>query len=204
MLHYLLQIDTNLFCFCNHTLANPALDALFTTITNGRFWVIPGIVAAVLFLYFKKKNAAVVIALMLVTVSVSDPVCNRIVKPLVPRMRPCNENVHIDGGRFLIGRKGSPSFPSSHAMNMFAQAMLLTLLYRRKRVGITAFAFAAIIGLSRIYVGVHYPFDVVAGALFGVIIGAGVYYAALFIRKKYFPASTTLLAVPPAHQRRLG
>jgi undecaprenyl-diphosphatase len=184
MLHHLLHIDTVLFLFCNHAIANPVFDAVFTTITNGRFWIIPGIIAALLFFYFKKKTAVLVIALMLVTVSVSDPVCNRIVKPLVPRMRPCNESVHIDGARFLIGRKGSNSFPSSHAMNMFAQAMLLTLLYRRKRVAITAFSFAAIIGFSRIYVGVHYPLDVLGGAVFGVMVGGFVYYLYIIISKK--------------------
>jgi undecaprenyl-diphosphatase len=202
MLHYFMQIDTALFLFCNNTIANPVFDAVFTCITNGRFWIIPGIIAAMLFLYFKKKTAVLVIALMLATVSVSDPVCNRIIKPLVPRLRPCNESVRLSGGRFLLGRKGSRSFPSSHAMNMFAQAMLLTLLYRRKRVGIIAFSFAAVIGFSRIYVGVHYPLDVLAGAVFGVIVGGLVYYAYLFISKKYFPTSLTLLPVPPARQRR--
>jgi undecaprenyl-diphosphatase len=202
MLHHLVQFDTALFLFCNHAIANPVFDAIFTTITNGRFWIIPGIAAALLFLYFKRKTAVTVIALMLVTVSVSDPVCNRIVKPLVPRMRPCNENVHIDGARFLIGRKGSRSFPSSHAMNMFAQAMLLTLLYRRKRVGIIAFSFAAVIGFSRIYVGVHYPFDVLGGAVFGVIIGGLVYYVYRVVSKKYHLASLTSLPVPPERRRR--
>jgi len=201
MLHHLIQIDTALFFFCNHALAHPVFDAVFTAITNGRFWIIPGIIAALLFLYFKRKTAVTVIVLMLVTVS---------------RLRPCSESVHIDGGRFLLGRKGSRSFPSSHAMNMFAQAMLLTLLYRRKRVAITAFSFAAIIGFSRIYVGVHYPFDVLAGAAFGVMVGACVYYAYLFISKKYFKpspppvprrggvisSSLTSLPGPPARRRR--
>jgi undecaprenyl-diphosphatase len=183
----MLHFDTFLFLFLNHAIANPAFDALFTTITNGAFWVIPGIAAAFVFLYFQKQKGLLVLALMVVTVSVSDPVCNRIIKPLVPRLRPCNENVHIDGGRFLLGRKGSRSFPSSHAMNMFAQAMLLTLLYRRKWVGITAFSFAATIGFSRIYVGVHYPLDVLAGAVFGMMVGVFIYSAYCFASRKYPP-----------------
>jgi undecaprenyl-diphosphatase len=191
------HLDTILFLFINSTLANPVFDAVFPVLTNGAFWVIPGIAAALVFLYFQKKNAAIVLALMVLTVSISDPVCNRIIKPLVPRLRPCNESVHIDGGRFLIGRKGSRSFPSSHAMNMFAQAMLFTLLYRRKWVGVTAFSFAAIIGFSRVYVGVHYPFDVCAGAVFGMIVGACVYGVYLFASRKYPQVSLTSLAVPP-------
>jgi undecaprenyl-diphosphatase len=183
----ILHFDTILFLFINHAITNPAFDAFFMTITNGAFWVIPGIAAALVFLYFQRRKGVLVLALMVITVSVSDPVCNRIIKPLVPRLRPCNENVHIDGGRFLLGRKGSRSFPSSHAMNMFAQAMLLTLLFRRKWVGITAFSFAATIGFSRIYVGVHYPLDVLAGAMFGTVVGIFIYAAYGFASKKYPP-----------------
>ena len=187
MLPFLLTLDTQLFLFFNHAMANPVFDAVFTVITNGRFWIIPGILAALAFLYFQRRKAIVVIVLSLLTVSVSDPVCNRMIKPLVPRMRPCDERVHIEGARFLIGTKSSPSFPSSHAMNMFAQAMLFTLLYRRKRVWITAFAFATVIAFSRIYVGVHYPLDVFAGAIFGVMVGGMVYLGYYFVMKKWNP-----------------
>jgi undecaprenyl-diphosphatase len=189
MIHFLHHCDTVFFLFLNHTIANPVFDTVFPLITNGSFWVIPGVAAALVFLYFQKRRGALVLALMVVTVSVSDPVCNRVIKQLVPRMRPSDQRVHIEGGRFLIGRKDSRSFPSSHAMNMFAQAMLLTLLYRRKWVGITAFSFAAVIGFSRIYVGVHWPFDVLAGAVFGAITGVLVYYAFRFMRKKLPKAS---------------
>ena len=171
VLHTLLQLDKKLFLFFNYAIANPVFDTVFPVITNGTFWVIPGIIAALAFLYFQRKKALIVMCLMLVTVSVSDPVCNQIIKPQFHRLRPCDGRVSIDNGRFLLGRKNSESFPSSHAMNMFGQAMLLTLLYRRKRVWITAFVFAAIIGFSRIYVGVHYPLDVLAGAVFGACIG---------------------------------
>ncbi len=188
MLQTVLHLDTQLFLFFNHAIANPVFDTVFVTITNGRFWIIPGITAALLFLYFRKRAAAIVIALSLVTVSVSDPACNRIIKPQFHRLRPCDERVLIPQARFLLGRKTSESFPSSHAMNMFAQAMLFTLLYRRKRVWITAFAFAAIIGFSRIYVGAHYPLDVAAGAVFGAIVGAGVYAAYIWVMKKWNPA----------------
>jgi undecaprenyl-diphosphatase len=187
MIHYLTQLDTQLFLFFNHAIANPAFDAVFVAITNGRFWIIPGVLAALVFLYFERRKAVVVIVLSLLTVSVSDPVCNKIIKPQFHRLRPCDDRVSIPNARFLLGRKTSPSFPSSHAMNMFTQAMLFTLLYRRKRVWITAFVFAGIIGFSRIYVGVHYPFDVFWGAVFGVIIGGIVYSGYLFVIKKWNP-----------------
>jgi undecaprenyl-diphosphatase len=166
--------DKAIFLFINATLVHPLLDAFFVTITNGRFWIVPG-TALVLLLFLKmdKKQAAILVALSLVTVAITDPLGSQILKPLVHRLRPCNPEVLIEGGRFLIGHKTSLSFPSNHAMNMFGQAMLFSLLYRR--LAVWFFLFAALIGYSRIYVGVHYPLDVLGGAVFGMVCGAGVF-----------------------------
>ena len=173
MLELITHIDTVLFLFFNHAIANPAFDLIFPVLTNGVFWIVPGIIAALIFIRVEKKKALIVLGVALMTVSVSDPVCNRVIKPAVHRLRPCDPSVHLENGRFLQGRKTSLSFPSSHAMNMFAQAMLFTLFYRRK--ALWFFTFASVIGFSRIYTGVHYPFDVLGGAVFGAIVGALVY-----------------------------
>ena len=180
MLDAIVHLDTALFLFFNHSIANPVFDALFPILTNGRFWIAPGIVAALIFIKIEKRKATLVILLSICTVAVSDPLCNRIIKPPVHRLRPCNPEVHIEGGRFLLGRKDSLSFPSSHAMNMFAQAMLLTCFYRRR--ALWFFSFAAMIGFSRVYTGVHYPFDVLGGAFFGTMIGAAVFWGYRLVR----------------------
>ena len=129
-----------------------------------------------------ERKSLLILGLSLLTVGISDPVCNRLIKPAVHRLRPCNPEVDIPGGRFLIGRKTSHSFPSSHAMNMFAQAALFSFFYRKRAAWF--FLFAAIIGFSRIYVGVHYPLDVLGGAVFGMCVGALVYggYRAIFFQ----------------------
>jgi len=173
MLDAIVHFDTVIFLFLNQAIANPVFDLIFPLLTNGVFWIVPGLAAALIFIKMEKRKALLIIGLSLVTVSISDPVCNRLIKPPVHRLRPCNPAVHMEGGRFLIGRKGSLSFPSSHAMNMFAQAMLFTCFYRRKAVWF--FAFATMIGFSRVYTGVHYPFDVLGGAVFGVCVGGLVF-----------------------------
>jgi undecaprenyl-diphosphatase len=175
MLDTLLAWDRSLFLLINHVLANGALDLFFTTITNGKFWILPGILAALVFLKVEKKRALLVLLLAGLTVALTDPVCARLIKPLFHRLRPCNPDALVEGGRFLLGYKTSLSFPSSHAMNMFGQATLFSFFYPRP--GPWFFLFAAAIGYSRIYVGAHYPLDVLGGALFGAVCGALVYGA---------------------------
>ena len=74
----------------------------------------------------------------------------------------------MNGARFLIGLKRSYSFPSAHAANSFAQATLFSLIYPRLAPVLLSIAF--VVSLSRVYVGVHYPLDVLFGALLGTCV----------------------------------
>lgn len=168
----LVIFDRALFLLLNRTVANPVFDAIFTNATEAKFWIVPGIIAAVLFLFKKRKEALVVLGLGLLIVAITDPLANQVIKPLVHRDRPCPPGWMVEGGRFLCGSKHSSSFPSSHAMNIFAVATLLTFFYPRWK--LVYLAFACFIGYSRIYVGVHYPVDVIGGAVFGVVVAIAV------------------------------
>ena len=192
MFEALIHLDRILFLFFNSTCANPAFDIIFPYITKGRHWIIPGIIIAVVYLFFGKRKAFIVMGLAVITIALSDPISVRILKPLFGRLRPCHPSFFVDGthiflesGRFLFGHKTSLAFPSAHATNMFAQAMLLTLVYPKRAVWF--FIFASLIGYSRIYVGVHYPADVVAGAIFGMGIGASVYLLYNYIWQRVRP-----------------
>lgn len=131
MLDALLTWDKTVFLLINHGLANRVFDLFFTAITNGRHWILPGIIGALVYLWFGKKHALTVLLLSAVTVALTDPIAAQIIKPIFHRLRPCNPSDLVEGGRFLLGYKTSFSFPSSHAMNMFGQAMLFTFFYPR-------------------------------------------------------------------------
>ena len=182
------SIDRSLFLLLNDTLANPVFDFVFRLIDRENSWIIPAMVAAIVFVAKKKKHAWVVLACIVAVVAISDPLCVRILKPLVARFRPCHpsyfvdgQHMFIEGANFWCGTKGSFSFPSAHAMNSFATMTVLTLFYP-KRWG-WFLTIASLSALSRVYVGIHYPSDILAGALFGISIGAGVYFAYRYVRR---------------------
>ncbi len=189
MLEFLISIDRAVFLFFNSTISNPPFDYFFTYITHRDNWIIPGIVAATIFIVKEKKKACIVLLLLAITAAITDPFCVRVLKPLFHRLRPCHPSYFVDGkhiflagGHFLLGYKKSLSFPSAHAMNMFAGATLLAFLYPKRIIWF--FSFGIPIAFSRIYIGVHYPFDSITGAVLGSGIGASVFYLYSYGKRK--------------------
>ncbi|MBU0996164.1 MAG: phosphatase PAP2 family protein [Proteobacteria bacterium] len=169
MLSDLLMRDEKLFVLLNTILSNRIFDFLFPLITDVDSWIVPAGIAIWFFYRKEKKKALFILGLSILLVAITDPICVRILKPFFHRLRPCHPSMVIDQVHYLMGRKTSYSFPSAHAMNIFAQAALFSGFYP-KRWGYF-FGFACIIGFSRIYVGVHYPLDVFFGAIFGACCG---------------------------------
>ena len=156
------------------------------------------------FIIRKKKEAVIIILLAFLAAAIADPFASQIIKPLFKRLRPCNgayfiNGIHtfLDGAHFLMGQKGSFSFPSNHAMNVFTIATVLTFF--RPKLYLWYFIPAALVAFSRVYIGVHYPLDVVAGAFFGILTGSLVYYCYYYIhttilvkkREKAFAQAST-------------
>ena len=108
------------------------------------------------------------------TVIVTDLISSTVIKEHVWRLRPSNNPEFSSWINILVGyRPQSSSFTSSHAANHFGMAMFIYLTLR-KRYGkwpLVFFLWAALIAYSQVYVGVHYPADVIAGGLIGMIIG---------------------------------
>ena len=172
MVDFIYNIDRAVFIFCNQTLANPIFDFVMPPLTNwNQSWY--GLTLAVglwLLLFWKGgKKGRIVCLLLIPLILLSDQISSTVIKPLFARPRPCHlvdglpviENIHL-----LVTCGAGYSFPSSHAVNNFAFAALISFYYRRW--SWLAFTYAGIMGFSRISVGVHYPSDVLGGIAVGV------------------------------------
>ena len=165
MLNSIQKLDQILFLLLNRDLANPVLDVVMPFITDLDNWRIPIILIWLGLMIFGGKKGRIAGFSIIILVTLSDQLSASVIKPLVHRIRPCYPDQFIQGGRFLIGMKKSLSFPSNHAANMGAMATYFSVKYPKTRWGFIAVAL--IISYSRIYVGVHFLTDVLAGLLLG-------------------------------------
>jgi undecaprenyl-diphosphatase len=158
-----IELDTDLFFLLNYKAQNVVLDFLMPILTNLDYWRIPFILLAIFLLVFGRKEGRITVLLLVLGITLSDQICNNVLKPLVGRVRPCNvlDNVHL-----LINCTQSFSFPSSHATNIFTGMILFSFVYRKLKVPLITIA--ALVAYSRVYVGVHYPFDILAGTILGI------------------------------------
>lgn len=162
MIDWLVNIDIEVMRFMNVTLSNPVFDVVMPIVTSEIF-VRSILVLAVLIMIWKGGKYGRITALLAVLVVIlSDQMSSTVLKPWVGRLRPCKT---LDSLNVLVNCSSGWSFPSGHATNSFAQAVLWSVRY--PRLGYFAYPLAAVIALSRIFVGVHYPLDVLTGAILG-------------------------------------
>lgn len=175
MLEWLQQVDTQLFFFINNGLSNRFFDWLMPFITTKQNWY-PLFLLIIIFLLWKDWRKGLVVVLLLIPVIVlSDQLSASFFKPFFNRVRPCQAFEALGTVNMLIGMKTSPSFPSSHAANSFAAAAFFAHFYPKRQW--LYYTLAALVAFSRVYVGVHYPLDVLAGALLGFICAFVVYFS---------------------------
>lgn len=157
--------DRSLFLLLNGSLVNDFFDLLMPFITNKWNFVIP---LAFLFAYLFLKggrSTRILLLFSLLLLLLADGSAAAL-KSLIQRPRPCQV---LEQVRILVGCTSSFALPSNHATNTFAIASFFASSYRR--LAVPLFALAFLVGYSRIYVGVHYPLDVLGGAALGVVLG---------------------------------
>lgn len=182
----LLHLDFQLFELINQKGHIPFLDWLMPYWREKSFWI-PLYLVLVAFVVFRFKTKAGLFLIMAVlTIGVADTMSSRVVKPSVKRLRPCNDPDRKEEVALLIPCGPGYSFTSSHATNHFALATFLALslgaVYRFLILPLFLWAFS--IAYGQVYVGVHYPLDILAGSLLGILSGWIVYRIYSFVIRR--------------------
>ena len=181
----ILRLDHQLFLYLNsHN--SPFWDGVMSAISGTLIWA-PLYLAILIYLAIRHKRKFFVILLFIIVgVVVTDQSSVHLFKNIFQRLRPCHEPA-LEGLVHLVKGKcgGMYGFVSSHAANCFYAAVISSLFVRKKWFSILMICWAAIIGYSRVYLGVHYPGDIICGAALGVFIGWGVYKLYELTETKY-------------------
>jgi undecaprenyl-diphosphatase len=167
------------FLAINHGSQNRLFDLLMPVLSDKWYAVLPGAVAGVTFLVWRGRRAAALLLVMGVAVGLSDW-SGALLKEAFQRIRPCHviPDVHL-----LVGCTRSFSLPSNHAVNMAALTMVAWMTRTPGRVFLTVLAVG--VALSRVYVGAHYPGDVLLGGLWGGAVGWLISRASLRVLMHY-------------------
>jgi len=170
--NFLLQLDLEILKLVNQTFNNGALDPFWLFITQMHkskivmIGVVPPISAWVVYIY-RWEAVKLLIALGL-AIALADSIAYRGIKTWVDRPRPF-QNPATSSWLRRVGEAHGPSFPSNHAANTFAAAVVLSWYFRRGRY--VFYTLAAAVAVSRMALGVHYPSDVLAGTILGICVG---------------------------------
>lgn len=171
---WIVALDTSLFSFIHADAAAPGLDWFMKLLRNALTWV--PLYAFMVYWIFRngKKYAWQFILLTIICFTITDMVTAQVLKPWLARVRPCYEPGLQPIIRDLVGCGGRYSLPSNHAANHFGLATFwfygILLVRRRKWHWLWFWALA--IGYAQVYVGKHYPFDIIVGGAFGYMAGA--------------------------------
>ena len=167
------NLDKALFRFINEDLSNPVFDVIMPIVSElHEGWTgVLSLLLLVAFLAFKlRRQTGWMIFALALSVGSADAIAYRLIKPAAQRARP---NYVLENVNLRVPNHSGYSFPSNHATNSFAGAAVLALALPTT----AAFflSYAALVSLSRVYVGVHFPLDVLAGGVLGLFLGVAVF-----------------------------
>ena len=165
-MEFLYSLDLTVFYFFNHTISTGFLDKFFSIITSVNNWYIAYLILLGIAFFKGGTKGKIAVITLIFLIIVTDQTGYRLLKELFERVRPCNALPDVITP---VGCAGGYSFPSNHALNNFAAAVLLLRIFPRYK---WIFLITAmLVSISRIYLGVHYPSDVLGGAIIGSAFG---------------------------------
>ncbi|HCU44945.1 MAG TPA: phosphatase PAP2 family protein [Sphingobacterium sp.] len=188
MIDQIVHIDQEIFLAINQGLSNPVFDWLLPILRNPYTWAPLYLFLVIFFIKTYGKTGILIVVMTLATFGASDAVSSHLIKKSIKRVRPCNDIVFKQEVNIRVRCGSGFSFTSSHATNHFALAFFWIVLFRRKwkHAMWLCITWATLISISQIYVGVHYPFDILCGAILGILIGLATGYIFKKIKPEFF------------------
>ena len=180
----LLELDRRIFIELNSSFRNPFVDQLMMFLSTTYAWIPLHLFLLYLLVRHYRKQTWLILLAIGLTILLADQITSSIMKPFFERLRPSHEP-SLAEQIFLVNkyRGGRFGFASSHAANTFGIATLMWLVLRMYRPWISLlFAWALLVGYTRIYLGVHYPGDILVGFLIGWICALAAYYLLIYVR----------------------
>jgi undecaprenyl-diphosphatase len=185
------RFDQQLFLFINSS-NSPFFDQVMHAISGKLIWV-PLYLTILIFLGVRYRRKFLVILIFIILAATLSDQSSVLIKNIVLRLRPCHQP-SLEGIVHLVNGEcgGLYGFVSSHATNSFDVALLSLLFIKKRWYTISIILWACVIGYSRIYLGVHYPGDVICGSILGAFIGWSMYQLyiltdkTILINKPYF------------------
>jgi membrane-associated phospholipid phosphatase len=171
------ELDTTLFFWINSWELSEWLNTLLIYWRNPGTWLPLYVILSIALIYFLKKNAILIIILAVITTGFVDFTNSRLLKFTFERPRPCHTFSKEEGLNLRVTCGSGYSLPSSHAANHFALAnfLILAIGAGRRKYFLWLFPWAILVGISQVYVGVHYPADILFGFLWGAMISLAMY-----------------------------
>lgn len=169
----LLEWDTTVFLWINRDGGNAVFDAVLPWFREKLFWAPLYLFLAAFALFNFGRQGRLILIGLLLTVALADFTSSAVIKQNVKRLRPCNDPALSEQMVLRVSCGSGYSFTSSHATNHFAVAVYLIGIFGglARWIRPALLLWAGLIALAQVYVGVHYPADVTAGAFLGTLIG---------------------------------
>jgi len=168
-MQWLIELDKSLFLYLNG-LNSTYVDPVMVFFSAKLVWI--PLYLLIVYLIVKseeKKYLVFTLLAVIITFALTDTAGN-LIKNTVERLRPCHDPQIAPFIHLLEGKGGMYGYVSNHAANVFGLATITAVIIRNRYYSIGIFLWAAIVAYSRIYVGKHYPLDIISGAIVGVVI----------------------------------